>query len=109
MRHLACSPPWCSRSQFPDDVTNSVSAQSTTVEQTERLGELEGMECEVGVRVPVPNFRVRDLLRLQSGSVLSASRLLTQDLPLEVNACQVAWCEFEVVERRLAVRITELL
>jgi flagellar motor switch protein FliM len=78
-------------------------------EQTDRWSELEELVCEAGVRVPLPDFRVRDLLRLQSGSVLSVSRPVTQELPLEINGRQVAWCEFEVVGTHLGVRITELI
>jgi flagellar motor switch/type III secretory pathway protein FliN len=53
-------------------------------------------------------FSLKDLLRLRRETVL-VSRMPTGDSPpLRINGELVAWCEFEVLGRRLAVRITEL-
>jgi flagellar motor switch protein FliM len=47
-------------------------------------------------------------LRLCKDEVVDARWDLMKEVPLEVSGRQVAWCEFEVVGERLAVRITEL-
>ncbi len=60
------------------------------------------------VRVPVSRFTVRDLLALEAGQVLATSWAPTDDVPMCLRAVQVGWCEFEVVEARLAARLTRL-
>lgn len=63
---------------------------------------------EVGVAVPVRKFRVRNLLALDRGQVIETQWLDGDDLPLEAPGVQLAWTEFEVIDRTLAVRITRL-
>jgi flagellar motor switch protein FliM len=69
---------------------------------------VEQLTCELSVHIPVAGFGVRDLLRLHKDEVVDARWDLMKEVPLEVSGRQVAWCEFEVVGERLAVRITEL-
>ncbi len=58
--------------------------------------------------VPVRDFRVRQLLALAPGEVIESQWGHGEDLPLASGDVQLAWSEFEVVETRLAVRITRL-
>ena len=60
------------------------------------------------VRVPVPRFTVRDLLALEAGQVLGTTWAPADDVPMCLRNVQVGWCEFEVVEAKLAVRLTRL-
>ncbi|MGA7524129.1 MAG: FliM/FliN family flagellar motor switch protein [Acidobacteriaceae bacterium] len=71
----------------------------------QRLGRL-GMRLDVMVKVP--SFCVRDLLALETGSVLESEHEHTQDVPVRSGGALLAWAEFEVVNERLAVRITRL-
>jgi flagellar motor switch protein FliN/FliY len=64
---------------------------------------------ELDVAVPVRNFRVRNLLALEKGRVIESSWLQGEDLPLGARGSQLAWSEFEVIEQKLAVRITRLV
>ena len=64
---------------------------------------------EVDVSVPVRNFRVRNLLALEAGHVIESLWHQGEDLPLAAPRAQLAWSEFEVIDRKLAVRITRLL
>lgn len=64
---------------------------------------------EVDVAVPVRNFRVRNLLALEQGHVVESLWLPGEDLPLAAPGAQLAWTEFEVVDQKLAVRITRLV
>lgn len=66
------------------------------------------LPCSVGVLVPVPGFRVKDLLGLRPKSVIASHWATTENLPFKVNGELIAWCEFEVLGNRLAVRLTEL-
>ncbi len=62
----------------------------------------------LGVVVPVRAFRVRNLLALAPGHLIATRWSSGEDLPLAAGHVQLAWSEFEVIETRLAVRITRV-
>jgi flagellar motor switch/type III secretory pathway protein FliN len=66
------------------------------------------MPVELDVAIPVPEFRVRDLLALTPGQLVESHWGHGEDVPLASGEVQVAWTEFEVIETQLAVRITRL-
>ncbi|HVZ85058.1 MAG TPA: FliM/FliN family flagellar motor C-terminal domain-containing protein [Terracidiphilus sp.] len=66
------------------------------------------MPVELDVAVPVREFRVRDLLNLNRGQVIATQWAHGEDMPLAAGEVQLAWSEFEVVDTRLAVRVTRL-
>ena len=71
--------------------------------------EAQYLICELTVELPVPNFTVRDLLRLDEKSVVDTRCKQAVNLPLNVNSQGLAWVEFEVLGDRLAVRLMELI
>ena len=58
--------------------------------------------------IPVRPFRVRNLLALDPGQVIETAWAHGEDMPLAAGEVQLAWSEFEVVESKLAVRLTRL-
>jgi flagellar motor switch/type III secretory pathway protein FliN len=66
------------------------------------------LQCEITVELPMPDFKIADLLQLRQGSVINANFRLGRDVPLRLNGALVGWIEFELVGERLAVRLTEL-
>ncbi|WP_263359577.1 FliM/FliN family flagellar motor C-terminal domain-containing protein [Acidicapsa ligni] len=62
----------------------------------------------MAVAIPVREFRVRNLLTMAPGEVIGTQWANGEDLPLNSGDVQLAWSEFEVVDTRLAVRITRL-
>ena len=62
----------------------------------------------VSVGIPVRNFRVRNLLAMQAGTVLETQWGHGEDLPLASGDVSLAWTEFEVIDTQLAVRVTRL-
>jgi flagellar motor switch protein FliN/FliY len=64
---------------------------------------------EIDVAVPIRKFRVRDLLTLSKGVVIVSQWVQGEDLPLAAPGAQLAWSEFEVIDQKLAVRITRLV
>ena len=66
------------------------------------------LACQLSVQLPLPGFRVRDFCGLGEKAVIDTHWLVGKDVPLRVNGELLAWCEFEVVENHLAVRLTEL-
>ena len=66
------------------------------------------LPIELDIAIPIPSFKVRNLIALGKGQVIESRWGQGDDLPLAAGQVQLAWCEFEVIESRLAVRITRL-
>jgi flagellar motor switch/type III secretory pathway protein FliN len=64
--------------------------------------------CELTVDLPMPDFKIADLLKLKKGSIVNAHWRVGRDVPLSLNGTAIGWIEFEVVSGKLAVRLTEL-
>lgn len=58
--------------------------------------------------IPLSGLRVRDLLELRSGQTIESAWASPEDVPLKAGTLQIAWGEFEVVEQRMALRVTRL-
>jgi len=67
------------------------------------------LPCQLSVSLPVPGCRVADVLALEAQSIVNTGWRVGVDVPLRVNGELIAWGEFEVVENRLVVRLTELV
>jgi flagellar motor switch/type III secretory pathway protein FliN len=74
----------------------------------EMWAEAAFLPCVLSIDLQVRNFTIRDLLRMESGTILESGVANGADVPVLVNAHLVGWAEFEIVGRSLAVRITEL-
>jgi len=72
------------------------------------LERFDWLPCRLTLQIPVSEFTLGDLLRLQTGSVVSTAVRSTEELPLSVNGQLIAWIQFEMIGERLAARITEL-
>ena len=82
----------------------------TTLERRKRYWPaIEWLPVQISISLPIPRFRVRDLLALDPGQILSTDWPNGDDLPLSVDQVQLAWVEMESVEQEMAVRITRLL
>lgn len=69
---------------------------------------LDRLPMQLDVMVRVRSLRVADLLSLTRGSVVETVHDHGQDVPLCCAGTLLVWGEFEMVEQRLAVRITRL-
>ena len=81
-------------------------------EEVEDLGfpaSLAGLPVGLSVAVPVRDFRVRNLLAMAPGEIIETQWGHGEDLPLASGEVQLAWTEFEVVDTKLAVRVTRLI
>jgi len=74
----------------------------------ERDTRLDRLPMQVDVLVRVNSFRVRDLLAMEKGTVVETVHEHTQDVPIRCGGALLLWSEFEVLDQRLAVRITRL-
>jgi flagellar motor switch protein FliN len=66
------------------------------------------LPVELNIAVPVREFRLRHLLALAPGQLVESQWSGGNDLPLAAGDVCLAWVEFEVVETRLAVRVTRV-
>jgi flagellar motor switch protein FliM len=67
------------------------------------------LPLQLDLRVPLPSFRVQNLLSLEKGQVIETAWPHTEDLPLWSGGVHLVWTEFEVVDQKLAVRVTRLV
>jgi flagellar motor switch/type III secretory pathway protein FliN len=91
---------------FRTSPTEPLAADSIP-EKKDPLDDLSWLPCTVTLDVPVVRFTVGDLLALTEGSIVETACHHTSDVPLRVNNLLIGWTEFEVVDDRLAVRITD--
>lgn len=71
-------------------------------------GPVARLPVELEVSIPVREFRVRDLLNLGLAQVIQTQWVHDEDMPLGSRDVQLAWSEFEVIDSKLAVRVTRL-
>lgn len=69
---------------------------------------LPWLPCTVSLEIPLDRFTIGNLSKLTKGSVFSTTCPRNSDVPLYVNGQLIGWSELEVIDDRLAVRITEI-
>lgn len=83
-------------------------AASDVAEAEIRDTRLDRLPMALHVMVGVERMRVEDLLALERGTVLATVHEHSQDVPVRCGGALLMWGEFEVVEQKLAVRVTRL-
>jgi flagellar motor switch protein FliN/FliY len=78
------------------------------VEQHRQWALLSQLPLKLDVAVPIPGFKVRDLVALRVGQTVASLWKVSEDVPLKVAGVDFGWSEFEVVEQRMAARLTRL-
>jgi flagellar motor switch/type III secretory pathway protein FliN len=86
----------------------AVAAAATVRVRADNWGELLLVTTMVTVDVPIAKLTVRDLFRLQKGSVLSSAQMSGVQVPIAISGRLIAWGEFQVAGDHLALRIVEL-
>ena len=71
--------------------------------------EAQELPCQLSVALHVPHFTVRDLLSLSVNSMVDTQRREGAHVPVMVHGVMVAWAEFDVIDDKLAVRMTEMV
>jgi flagellar motor switch/type III secretory pathway protein FliN len=89
-------------------MAHAATVPAGTAPGEEAWAQVLGLGCELTAELPLPGFRLADLARLQSGSIVASRSRVGSDIPLRVNGQLIGWCELEAVGSRLAIRITEL-
>ena len=86
-------------------------AETETKERgsSENLRVLENIEVKLTVEVGSTEIKIRDLLRLNEGSVVELDRLAGEPLDLLVNNTVVAQGEIVLVNDRYGIRLTRVV
>ena len=84
-------------------------AQNPTASGVENLRVLENIEVQLSVEVGNTEIKIRDLLRLNEGSVIELDRLAGDPLDILVNGTMIAKGEIVMVGERFGVRFTEIV
>lgn len=74
----------------------------------ENLKVLENIEVKLTVEVGSSQLKIRDLLRLNEGSVVELERLAGDPLDIMANGVQIAKGEVVMVGERFGIRFTEV-
>ena len=90
-----------------EDVENKEQVDST--EGTENLKVLENIDVMLTVEVGRTEITLRDLLRLNEGSVVELDRLAGDPLDIMVNNTKIAKGEVVMVGERFGVRFGEIV
>ena len=85
----------------PSAVSSSTSSENLRV--------LENIEVQLSVEVGNTEIKIRDLLRLNEGSVIELDRLAGDPLDILVNGTMIAKGEIVMVGERFGVRFTEIV
>ena len=74
----------------------------------ENLRVLENIEVQTTVEVGSTEIRIRDLLRLNEGSVVELERLAGEPLDILANGTKIAKGEVVMVGEKFGIRFTEV-
>jgi len=78
------------------------------IEEHPSWATLAQLRVTMRAAVALHRFRVRDLLAIKEGQVLKTTSPVAEDVPVKVGQVQIGWSEFEVLEQKLALRLTRL-
>jgi flagellar motor switch/type III secretory pathway protein FliN len=91
----------------PAEPTAVAAPPTPSVQAEDPLDTMPWLPCNISLELPVVGFTIGDLLNLRKGSVIATACHQTSDVPLRVNGLLIGWTEFEAIDDRLAVRVTE--
>ena len=92
------------------DQENNVDTESDQSEVSiDNLKVLENIEVKLTVEVGSSQLKIRDLLRLNEGSVVELERLAGDPLDILANGVQIARGEVVMVGERFGIRFVEIV
>lgn len=87
-------------------VQEPIALQTSAGEGGDPLERVQMLPCRLVLEVPVIDFSVGTLMRLEHGSIVETAAQHNEDLLLRVNGQIVGAVKFDVTRDRLAVRLT---
>ena len=96
------------QSEQPADVQENTQTKAER-DNAENLKVLENIDVRLTVEVGNAEIKIRDLLRLNEGSVIELDRLAGDPLDILVNGTMIAQGEVVMVGERFGVRFSEIV
>jgi len=100
----------------PEEVTDATDAAPVSSSKNgtgkisgEKLKILENIEVTLSIEVGRTEMTIRDLLRLNEGSVIELDRLAGEPLDIFVNGAIIAKGEVVMVGERYGIRLTDIV
>ncbi|HAK99190.1 MAG: flagellar motor switch protein FliN [PS1 clade bacterium] len=90
-------------------MSEEVQAPKTEKVSVENLRVLENIEVNLTVVVGGTELKIRDLLRLNEGSVIELDRLAGDPLDILANGIVIAKGEVVMIGERFGIRFTEIV
>ena len=91
-----------------DETKPSSDENNTNNSGIDNLKVLENIEVKLTVEVGSTELKIRDLLRLNEGSVVELERLAGDPLDILANGVKIAKGEVVMVGERFGIRFTEV-
>ena len=85
-----------------------ISSWMPRIEEHPAWETLSQLRVTIRVGVALNRFKVQNLLSLKEGQVFESLSPDTEDVPLMVGTVQLGWSEFEILEQRMALRLTRV-
>lgn len=93
---------------LPGSATQQILQPTMQIELHPAWPVLSQLPIQLTVSIPLTQFTVKNLLGLSAGQVFASEWAHTEDLPLATGPVKLGWCEFEVIEQEIGVRLTRL-
>lgn len=81
----------------------------SSMSEGQKLARIENIETSFKVEVGSANITIRDLLKLNVGSVIELDRLAGEHLDIRVNGTLILKGEIVTIAETLGVRITDIV
>ena len=91
-----------------DNENNTETEGNQSEVSVDNLKVLENIEVKLTVEVGSTELKIRDLLRLNEGSVVELERLAGDPLDILANGVKIAKGEVVMVGKRFGIRFTEV-
>ena len=87
----------------------TMNALLSSMNEGQKLARIENIEASLKVEVGSANITIRDLLKLNVGSVIELDRLAGEHLDIRVNGTLILKGEIVTIAETLGVRITDVV
>jgi flagellar motor switch protein FliN/FliY len=87
----------------------TMNALLSSMNEGQKLARIENIEASLKVEVGSANITIRDLLKLNVGSVIELDRLAGEHLDIRVNGTLILKGEIVTIAETLGVRITDIV
>jgi len=81
----------------------------SSMSEGQKLAKIENIEASLKVEVGTANITIRDLLKLNVGSVIELDRLAGEHLDIRVNGTLILKGEVVAIAETLGVRVTDVV